>query len=390
MSWAKTTIHNVHKSTDRRIPAHSVAFNRQRQESTQTDHNELHAHCRWKDSDLTAPLCSSTVPLVCVSQAVMNYASHQFYNPNRGEEYSHQTAWYPDEYSNEGARSRLDSGSFSNSSSDSTNEKKKRRSHRPRGCRGGGARRARKALREQARANQALQENVKPSDYAHTSGLHAKSKEFRYPPKYVTEESDGMFKESRISYRAPPSPAPSLQPCMSTLSNDSSSSFTTNDLLSIFLPASNQFVDSQGRPRNRVPYGTMTYTDSQRKINALASAGVTLTNPNPTYQTAEQSYRASGGVVNVLPPLPLDSMEEEPETFVGPNPYALKSNLRPELESYAKPNRHPDADSYEAQSASSNENEERIEKQRNMLSGGGSLFVTSPRSFLTGRKPTIF
>jgi hypothetical protein len=52
-------------------------------------------------------------------------------------------------------------------------------------------------------------------------------------------------------------------------------------------------------------------------------------------------------------------------------------------------NLRPEADLYELES-SSNEHEERIEKQRNMLSGGGSLFVTSPRSFLTGRKHTTF
>ena len=33
---------------------------------------------------------------------------------------------------------------------------------------------------------------------------------------------------------------------------------------------------------------------------------------------------------------------------------------------------------------------ERIEKQRQMLAGGGSLFLTSPRSFLTGRKRNAF
>jgi len=328
----------------------------------------------------------------------MSYAS-QLYDR---DEYSSQSnnAWQEEQYSASSSnRSRLDSGSFSNSSG-STDGKKKRRSHRPRGCRGGGARRARKALREQARAREALQENVVPP-CDHSS---------EYPPKYVTgNTSQGeVFKEKQLAYRDL-SPAPSLQPCISTLSNQSCGSYTGGDLFSIFTPAappsaatnSNHYVDSKGNAHTRVPYGQMTHSDPHRS-NTLASnhasretsSSLSMFNTLKTHPTAEQPRGMGVSFVNVLPPLPIDDTEEEPDKLEGPNPYSLKSSLHPDEDTYqpSSSTLHPDAELYTPSlETSSNDSEDHLEKQRNMLSGSGSLFVTSPPSFLTGgRKATSF
>lgn len=332
----------------------------------------------------------------------MSYAS-QLYD-NR-EDYQ---SWYPaasDEYppiSEQASsnRARLDSGSYSNSSGSTNDSKKsKRRSHRPRGCRGGGARRARKALREQARAREALQENVNTG------------KQADFPPKYVTSLEERGKQQQPYPYgpRAP-SPAPSLQPCMSTLSNDSSSaSYTASaDLFNIFTPHTtttttsttnpHQYVDSQGHTHNRVPYGQMTFSDSQQRCGksgaSLATSESLMHPPLATF--------IGGGFVNVLPPLPVEEAEQEPETFEGPNPYSLKSNLRPDVHPFEPPPSilRPDADMYDPsfdsclsnmnvqQDTTNNNSDDQqrtlIERQLNM--GADSLFVTSPRSFLTGRK----
>lgn len=342
------------------------------------------------------------------------------------EDYNSQ--WYPTTDSMIGEhqqdascsnRMRLDSGSYSTSSGSATSstdnsKKKQRRSHRPRGCRGGGARRARKALREQARAREALQENVAVEQHHQ-----------QYPPQYVTSKHTAttmdldaaLFKEQQqphnyLYHGSDPSPAPSLQPCMSTLSNDSSVSYTANDLFNIFPPSTamqqthHQYVDQQGHARARVPYGQMTYSDSNphgRNAAVPSSRPLTISNP---------SSMPGAGFVNVLPPLPVDDSDKEPDTLEGPNPYSLKSNLRadvnayeptsstlrPDVELYDPPASFETANSYTTNNNIHNNNncssfdnesdDERLEKQRNM--GAESLFALSPRSFLTGRKGTFW
>jgi len=84
----------------------------------------------------------------------------------------------------------------------------------------------------------------------------------------------------------------------------------------------------------------------------------------------------------ILPPLPATKEETSP-SLDGPNPYALSANSnRNTIKTNKKPKHgativKPDKmmDEYRTQ---------RIEKQRQMLADGGSLFVTSPRTFLMG------
>jgi hypothetical protein len=311
--------------------------------------------------------------------------------------YSSQDA---DAYSDQGStRGRLDSGSFSNSSSENLEGNKKRRSHRPRGCRGGGSRRQRKTVREQVAREremmEALQENVKPGGYYPQSGLNANSSEYCYPPKFVSDNSympdkqGGVFKETPLNSD---SVAPMIQSSMSSLSNTSSSSWPSNNdhLFSIFKNqlSLNQYADSQGHVRTRVPYGQMSASESQANAHGFANYSNV---PNENQLRYEQQGSSNifhssqgllmdsrannnGGAVSVLPPLLMETQNEAPNKMQGPNPYALKSSrfqsdLTEALES--------DGADYRV---------ERIEKQCQMLAGGGSLFVTSPRSFLMGLK----
>ena len=318
-------------------------------------------------------------------------------------------------YSDDGGstRGRLDSGSFSNSSSENIDDNKKRRSHRPRGCRGGGSRRQRKALREQLREREMMealhQENVGPRGYAHLSRLDANSSEYTYPPKsessvsnnFNPEWRDGrVLKETTFYGEAG---TPMLQASMSTLSTNSSSSWPPNNndpIFSIFAPqlSSNQYVDSQGHVRSRVPYGRMTFCDSQAKYHGFVNENnngapgnqlgleqqepSNVQHPMSTHKGLIQSKENNGDtvVVSVLPPLPIDISKTEPEELHGPNPYALNKSNRLTFQSELTEALKADGTDYHI---------ERIEKQCQMLAGGGSLFVTSPRSFLMGRKNSV-
>jgi hypothetical protein len=98
-----------------------------------------------------------------------------------------------------------------------------------------------------------------------------------------------------------------------------------------------------------------------------------------THQGLAHSKENNGGAVSVLPPLQINIAKTEPEKLHGPNPYALKSN-RLTFQSELTEALEADGADYRF---------DRIEKQCQMLAGGGSLFVTSPRSFLMGRKNSV-
>jgi hypothetical protein len=93
-----------------------------------------------------------------------------------------------------------------------------------------------------------------------------------------------------------------------------------------------------------------------------------------SHQGLIHSKENNRGTVSMLPPLQIDTTKTEPEKLHGPNPYALNSNR---LTFQSGLTEEADGTDYRF---------ERIEKQCQMLAGGGSLFVTSPRSFLMGRK----
>jgi hypothetical protein len=242
---------------------------------------------------------------------------------------------------------------------------------------------------------EALQENVEPGGYSHQYGLNANSSEYCYPPKFVSgnsympETQGGVFKENPLYSD---SVAPMIQSSASTLSNTSSSSWPTNNdpLFSIFTPqlSSNQYTDSQGHVRTRVPYGKMSASESQAYYQGFANGDNVPNGKQLRYEQQASSNiihpshrllmdskeNNNGGAVSVLPPLLMETRKKEPEKLQGPNPYALKSN-RFQL------------DLTEALEADDTDYRvERIEKQCQMLAGGGSLFVTSPRSFLMGGK----
>ena len=331
----------------------------------------------------------------------------QFYGSFRGanDEYA-QRAWFPtptesDTFSSEGGdsnRKRLDSGSFSNSS-DSLQGKKKRRSHRPRGCRGGGSRRNRRAMRAAAAAAEAalgeaesLQENVKPSDYLDLPGGTRNNSN-------GSQRQDGVFKDTSLYTVSVP---PMLEPNMSNMSNSSTGSWPTGgyDPFSAYTnqPAMSQsqrtLTDSQeyqyppppvtGGGRD-APYGNQ-FRHEYTSMNSRQA-------PEIFHSERGSYYDASKGGLDVLPPLPVDCTEKKKENLEGPNPYALGFNSR---QFQPKVNQVQAATELATRRTDSNENGQeltgpddrggRIEKQRQMLAGGGSLFVTSPRSFLMGYK----
>lgn len=87
----------------------------------------------------------------------------------------------------------------------------------------------------------------------------------------------------------------------------------------------------------------------------------------------------------ILPPL-LQTKSDSPKNIMGPNPYALQhSNASGTFSNNpATPARGDNNTIGRAHRAF--QDHHRIEQQRQMLSDGGSLFVTSPRSFLMGTR----
>jgi hypothetical protein len=341
----------------------------------------------------TTPFTFKQRPLSPIS--VIN----QIHN-NREMNYEYfQSLSYPsqdtDAYSSDqgSVRGRLDSGSFSNSSSENLEGHKKRRSHRPRGCRGGGSRRQRMALREQAAREremmQALQENVEPGGNSHQSELNASSSEYYYPPKFVSDNSympdtqGGVFKENP---RNSESVAPMIQSSMSSLSNTSSISWPANNEHHFSISrnelSSNRYTDSQGNVCTRVPYGQMSASESRannsnvpnrNQLRYEQQASSNIIHPSQVLRMDSKANN-NKGAASVLPPLLMETQENEPKEMQGPNPYALKSSrFQSDL-----------TEALEADGADYRVG--RIEKQCQMLAGGGSLFVTSPCSFLMGRK----
>lgn len=350
---------------------------------------------------------------------MMNHNPNQAYNSHtmrmNHDNYSH-SVWYPNEatltetyYGDDGmTRDRLDSGSFSTSSSDDGNNKNKRRSHRPRGCRGGGSRRQRKVSRAQAReSQQESEENVQPDGYSSYPPVFHSQYVSATLPKYVSNQmhnqTTGTLHEKPLSSESA-STTTTLQPTsFNVMEAASNSSDEQKDLFSIFKPSTHQYTDSQGRPHNRVPYGSMTWGNDQnfaedtapcprkRYEQRLAASSSNILHPANSIQGLPScgGYEKGGGV-RVLPPLLVDQSEKEPEAFEGPNPYALTSkhgvawNVHHTTQPLEGGFGHEDTSRARALSW------ERIEKQRQQLAGGGSLFVTSPRSFLMGgRKPSF-
>ena len=127
-----------------------------------------------------------------------------------------------------------------------------------------------------------------------------------------------------------------------------------------------------------------------------------MTNRRPSAQV-ETSSTTHPPLCDILPPLPsgsFSSRESPPLPFMGgPNPYALSVSIDgpmaletlfgsgfPNCRSTDSLNHKLSTDVGKAHSypGMGGYRNQRIQKQRQMLASGGSLFVTSPRSFLLG------
>ena len=93
----------------------------------------------------------------------------------------------------------------------------------------------------------------------------------------------------------------------------------------------------------------------------------------------------------ILPPLPPATFQNQPIPPRGPNPYALQPTTQHNV--YQQHQQHPYGMSFEPNIEKINTfiapdfeyRAERLAKQRQSVVGG-SLFSTSPRSFLMGKK----
>ena len=268
-------------------------------------------------------------------------------------------------------------------SEDSAN-KIKRRSHRPRGCRGGGSRRARKERRELQflAQTQQLQQPLPPT--AHQCATILPSKQFR---------SDISSQESEL----PVLPYLQFSSSFSSSGSDASDNChgIVNSVASIFdiLPSmpmtqpskssfdggGNSSRDMAALPPLPPATNTSSFTsfvkgqNSQISYNANAS-----TQCEPTALNAAPRTRFSNQqtVTSML-------SEKDIQIKLDSLPY-MHRDVNAEGSVYKQPH-HNDSilcnDFHGGYHTT-----ERIKRQQNMLAGGGSLFTTSPKSFLLGKK----
>ena len=288
---------------------------------------------------------------------------------------------------------------------DEQNHTKKKRSHRPRGCRGGGSRRARKAAREMQRSDEMIQPQF-------LGKIRAQSK------LYCIHE--GMPSLATVSYSG--SDDESIIPLVVQTGEPTTHQRILQldfDILPTFCKMQNNIPTDDESP---LQFGTQAaLTKTHRVCAELAFDVVPALPVLQKYETFEMN--------TALPPLPstADSLEvsscsilrfpknsrkaeqtstvqynnlidQPPEHPIGSSEVCAESfhsNDQVASQTYLDEivvdylyldggnagNQNPIAHPYSFQQ------NERIEKQRQVLAGG-SLFLTSPRSFLMGSQKT--
>jgi hypothetical protein len=241
------------------------------------------------------------------------------------------------------------SGSSDSSSSDDGGTKKKRKSHRPRGCRGGGSRKARKERRElQFLAQKRDNSNVTPF----------------LPPmnnQQTSKNQDSIMHLQKMQL--------------------------TNDFHPSVLRKSTDFI----------PALPALQSSSSFSSSGSSEAG----NNDISYIHTNTVTQRSHNNCDILPSMPL--VQSSSDSFDSGNSYRSMSALPPLAGAVSSTYNLPTHNSYPQQrvlpigrttgkshSYNTNNNTsyhtERIKKQQDMLAGGGSLFATSPHSFLLGAK----
>jgi hypothetical protein len=326
----------------------------------------------------------------------------------------------------ESNRSRADSGtSGSSESSRGSGKPPRRRSHRPRGCRGGSSRRRNNSV-DNANGKLPVKSNVlSPNNKVRIANNKQKSRTEQSSSKnnmdpsreqnhYSIPVQDFSF---QIPHPRPPSLSRSYQDCnfqdgkesISLSAATAPSTDYSSNAGSSYDHSSPPFYQSQMSfefPAILQSFSDSSFEDGMEQQKQLHNYSNIL--PPCAHITNTKGNNDDG---YILPPLPSNAFENEPIPS-GPNPYALKLSTHPE----GYYSRHPQPPlsrqhgygyptmtnpQFQQQPPSlqmpySNQHNqqqhppydyhaERLEKQRQNVEGG-SLFCTSPRSFLMGRK----
>jgi len=304
---------------------------------------------------------------------------------------------------------------------------KKRRSHRPRGCRGGGSRRARKAARESQRND----ENMEPPILGklRTQGILYCIHEGL--PSLETSSSSGSGSDDESLIPLGVRSTAEVKSCPNDAWSECSILPSLSQINRTFryYDGDGSLMPSQVRaslPNTSVLYPSAPRSDfdilptlSQMQRNTLDKDGPLImrdlpplpSSSNPlgmmSYSNVRHLDLASESTSNQTRSIPFPSFnnqqdvpptifEYEPRANEHSHPFIIPftaqvfhhESRNPHQNVHIEPfvnQKHPTYH-HPIQPPSEFYRHERIEKQRQMLAGGGSLFLTSPRSFLTGSR----
>jgi hypothetical protein len=306
---------------------------------------------------------------------------------------------------------------------------KKRRSHRPRGCRGGGSRRARKAARE----NQKNDENTEPQipGKLRTQGILYSIHEGLPSLETSSSSSSGSDDESLMALGVRSTASVQSHP---------NGGWSEYSILPSLSQANRTFRHQDGNEspmpsgiQASVPYASVLYPPaprsefnilpslSQMQRSSLDKGGTPLMrdlpalppSSNPSglmpYSSARHLDIAADSSSNPTRSVQFSSFTNRQD--ITPSIYEYESRSNEHSQHFIVPfqtqvyhrecdhlpkqvpiepfvtHKHPPTHYHHPiQPPSEFHRHERIEKQRQMLAEGGSLFLTSPRSFLTGSR----
>lgn len=246
----------------------------------------------------------------------------------------------------------------SDSSSIDSGKVKKRRSHRPRGCRGGGSRRARKQRREMQFLAQKEREN-KNVYYLPPLSLTHTNQEYKMINGNKKTIGSTVITEAPDQYNLP-----ALQTSSSFSSSGSSETSSALDILPSMPPACASGSGNGARYLEMDPLPPVSMSVAPAMNRHVSFAG-----EQHLYEQSYFHYNAPSQVERV-------------NSYQAPKKDHNRNNNHVQKKSYNIEQNHKDQ----------HYTNDRIKKQQQTLSGGGSFFAISPRSFLLGKKkaPTQF
>ena len=312
-------------------------------------------------------------------------------------------------YSNSSVGDDTSSAADDGSSSGGGSIKTKRRSHRPRGCRGGRKNRKNQLAKATALLPKEILDIPAPSSPPNQES-NKRSHNQSMGGKITILSRGGENKSGRggasggLPFMNHPA---SIGTAFSTANRPiAQASQSQHNEASSYIYNQSSFKTASP---STAPYHHHQETSSHRFRPLQDSNGLFLEKPAKasTSQNITNMYRDKKSSLSllqneILPPLPSIPIQPEP-IHQGPNPYALSSKHRhhstsmdavhkndvhnnsPTMKSQIAPNNKGNNNGNMNSYSSEDYRSQRIEKQRQMLANGGSLFVTSPRSFLLGR-----